>query len=107
MVHAHAGPTYDCASANKPAMVGKGGPGDASPRAAAVGVSDSGNTGKSLICLQNLNAENDVEAYLNAFDRSDEAAGWPKNQWAALLIPCLLRLGQQDAYTIPAEEMTN
>lgn len=35
--------------------------------------------------LAKMGPEDDVEAYLEAFERTAEAAGWPNDRWAAIV----------------------
>lgn len=42
----------------------------------------------SGIQAQKMTPNDDPEAYLNAFDRTAIAVGWPAQQWSARLIPC-------------------
>lgn len=37
----------------------------------------------------------DPEAFLNAFEHAVTAAGWPEDQWAAVLVSCLIGPTQQ------------
>lgn len=48
--------------------------------------------------------DNDPEVFLNSFKRMVTTVGMLKDQWAAVLIPCLVDLAQQAVDTVSAGE---
>lgn len=55
--------------------------------------------------LTKMTAEDDPEAYLNAFERMATMAGWPKAQWATMLAPYLSGPVQMAVDTLPVGEV--
>ena len=51
--------------------------------------------GPAPIRIQKMSASDDPEAYLHTFERVAVAAGWPKEQWTLILVPCLTGLLQK------------
>ena len=47
------------------------------------------------IRIQKMSNTDDPEAYLHTFERVAVAAGWPKEQWTLILVPCLTGLLQE------------
>lgn len=47
----------------------------------------------------------DPEAFINAFERTASAAGWPEFQWAMVLISCLIGAAQQAVDTLPTKDL--
>ena len=45
--------------------------------------------GPALIRIQKMGSTDDPEAYLHTFERVAIFAGWLKQQWTLILIPCL------------------
>ncbi|XP_010770800.1 uncharacterized protein [Notothenia coriiceps] len=54
------------------------------------------------IALQKLTAEDDPEAYLDIFEGTAAACGWPEEEWAARLLPLLSGSAQLAAHSLPA-----
>lgn len=79
-------------------------------RSAPAGAEEGGgdSTRHPMICIPKMTTEDDPETFLNSFECSAWAAGWPeKNQWAAILIQCLVSSAQQAVDTLAPEEVTN
>ena len=51
-----------------------------------------------------MGVSNDPEAYLHTFERVVVAAGWLKEQWTLILIPCLTGVLQEVVDTLAAGE---
>lgn len=62
--------------------------------------------GKPTIHISKMTSEDKSEMFLNLFEKSVWAAGWPEDHWAALLFPSLVRLAQQVVDTLTPEEVT-
>lgn len=65
-------------------------------RTAPVGVAVSGAgeaPGKPAIPIAKMMLEDNPKAFLNSFERSAQAAGWPDDQWVVILIPSLVGPG--------------
>uniref|UniRef100_A0ABM5GJW1 CCHC-type domain-containing protein n=1 Tax=Pogona vitticeps TaxID=103695 RepID=A0ABM5GJW1_9SAUR len=60
--------------------------------------------GPAPIRMQKMSNSDDPEAYLHTFERVAVAAGWPKEQWTLILIPCLTGLLQEVVDTLSAQE---
>lgn len=45
--------------------------------------------------------------FLNTFEKMVQATEWPEEQWAAVLIPCLIKHLQQAVDTLPTSNLTN
>ncbi|XP_034006684.1 uncharacterized protein LOC117498597 [Trematomus bernacchii] len=54
------------------------------------------------IALQKLTADDDPEAYLDIFEGTAAACGWPEEEWAARLLPLLSGGAQLAAHSLPA-----
>lgn len=52
-----------------------------------------------------MKKENDLKVFINAFETMAMAAGWPKAQWSAILILCLIGLAQQAVDTLPLQDL--
>lgn len=50
-------------------------------------------------------SEDDHEVFMNAFEQTTVAAGWPPSQWSAVLIPCLIGAAQQAVYTVLLQDL--
>lgn len=55
--------------------------------------------------LNKMTAEDDPEAYLNAFERMATMAGWPQYQWTTILVPNLTGPLQIAVDTMPLTEV--
>uniref|UniRef100_A0ABM5FW80 CCHC-type domain-containing protein n=1 Tax=Pogona vitticeps TaxID=103695 RepID=A0ABM5FW80_9SAUR len=62
--------------------------------------------GPAPIRIQKMTATDDPEAYLHTFERVATAAGWPRDQWTLVLIPCLTGLLQEVVDTLGVQEAT-
>ncbi|XP_078244616.1 uncharacterized protein LOC140705774 [Pogona vitticeps] len=60
--------------------------------------------GPAPIRIQKMSASDDPEAYLHTFERVAVAAGWPKEQWTLILVPCLTGLLQEVVDTLSPQE---
>ncbi|XP_078240795.1 uncharacterized protein LOC144586395 [Pogona vitticeps] len=56
------------------------------------------------IRMQKMSNTDDPEAYLHTFERVATAAGWPKEQWTLILIPCLTGVLQEVIDTLSVQE---
>ncbi|XP_042300689.1 uncharacterized protein LOC121918765 [Sceloporus undulatus] len=54
--------------------------------------------------LMKMGPQDDVEAFLNTFERVATAAQWPQEQWALILTPCLTGSAQEAVDTMSSEE---
>ncbi|XP_078243772.1 uncharacterized protein LOC144587360 [Pogona vitticeps] len=54
--------------------------------------------------MQKMSNTDDPEAYLHTFERVALAAGWPRDQWTLILIPCLTGLLQEVVDTLSTQE---
>ncbi|XP_078232779.1 uncharacterized protein LOC140707593 [Pogona vitticeps] len=72
----------------------------------AVSVKGSWVAGPAPIRMQKMTSSDDPEAYLHTFERVALAAGWPKDQWTLVLIPCLTGLLQEVVDTLSTQEAT-
>lgn len=54
-----------------------------------------------------MTSADDSEAFLNSFEHIMTAAGWPKGQWVAVLIPCLVGTAQQAIDTLPTGDVAD
>ncbi|XP_067228717.1 neurotrophin receptor-interacting factor homolog [Chanodichthys erythropterus] len=55
--------------------------------------------------LNKMGPSDDPEAFLDLFERSAEASGWPRDQWAMRLVPLLSGESQVAAQQLPAENL--
>ncbi|XP_051970081.1 neurotrophin receptor-interacting factor homolog [Xyrauchen texanus] len=55
--------------------------------------------------LQKMGPADDPEAFLDLFERTAEIWGWPRNQWAARLVPLLSGEAQLAAKQLPATSL--
>uniref|UniRef100_A0ABM5FAW1 CCHC-type domain-containing protein n=1 Tax=Pogona vitticeps TaxID=103695 RepID=A0ABM5FAW1_9SAUR len=62
--------------------------------------------GPTPIRMQKMTNTDDPEAYLHTFERVATAAGWPRDQWTLVLIPCLTGLLQEVVDTLGVQEAT-
>uniref|UniRef100_A0ABM5FT88 CCHC-type domain-containing protein n=1 Tax=Pogona vitticeps TaxID=103695 RepID=A0ABM5FT88_9SAUR len=62
--------------------------------------------GPAPIRMQKMTNTDDPEAYLHTFERVALAAGWPRDQWTLVLIPCLTGLLQEVVDTLSVQEAT-
>ncbi|XP_042299936.1 uncharacterized protein LOC121917889, partial [Sceloporus undulatus] len=60
--------------------------------------------GLNPLKLMKMGPQDDVEAFLNTFERVAEAAQWPREQWALILTPCLTGPAQEAVDTLAAED---
>uniref|UniRef100_A0ABM5GND3 CCHC-type domain-containing protein n=1 Tax=Pogona vitticeps TaxID=103695 RepID=A0ABM5GND3_9SAUR len=60
--------------------------------------------GPAPIRMQKMTSSDDPEAYLHTFERVAVAAGWPREQWTLILIPCLTGLLQEVVDTLSTQE---
>lgn len=68
----------------------------------------SGEPGRCpAIHIPKMTTDDDPEAFLNAYEWSVWMAGWAENQWAFILIPCLVGSAQQVIDTMPVENVGN
>ena len=51
-----------------------------------------------------MDLTDDPEAYLHTFEWVAVAAGWPKEQWTLILIPCLAGILQEVVDTLSPEK---
>ncbi|KAK5869776.1 hypothetical protein PBY51_024467 [Eleginops maclovinus] len=56
------------------------------------------------IALQKMSADDDPEAYLDIFEGTAAACGWPEEEWAVRLLPLLTREAQLAAHSLPASD---
>lgn len=61
--------------------------------------------GRPAIRIPKMTTDDDQEAFSNTLERSARAASWPEEQWAAILIPCLVGPAQQVVDTIPPKDV--
>lgn len=57
--------------------------------------------------LRKLSSDDDVEAFLYAFEATAKVAGWPKPQWVTILGPYLTGPAQVVLKTLPLGELDN
>lgn len=57
--------------------------------------------------VQKIAPADDPEVFLNVFEMMATSARWPEAQWAAELIPCMVRPAQQAVDTLIAWEVTD
>ena len=53
--------------------------------------------------LTKLGPEDDVEAYLEVFERTAQRESWPEEQWAHIVLPFLTGPAHQASQDLPAE----
>ena len=53
------------------------------------------------IHLPKMAAEDDAQAFLEAFEVAAEVCQWPREEWVVRLLPLLLGEAQQAAYSLP------
>jgi len=61
----------------------------------------AGPSGLAGVVLQRMTAEDDVQSYLETFDATAEACGWPADEWAVRLLPLLAGEAQTAALGLP------
>lgn len=54
--------------------------------------------------LSKMTADDDPEAFLLTFERTDEREGWPKTQWEGLVAPLLSGESQKAYYDLESAE---
>lgn len=62
-------------------------------------------TPQPLIKVQKMTPDDNLDTFVNAFERTAIAAIWPKAQWATVLIQYLIRPAQQAVGTLPAADL--
>lgn len=72
-----------------------------------VGVGAPGEPTMPVVRVQKMTPVDDPEVYLNIFEHMATAAGWAPQQWAMVLIPCLVRPACQVVDTLPAVDLNN
>ncbi|XP_077069902.1 uncharacterized protein LOC143722376 [Siphateles boraxobius] len=55
--------------------------------------------------LNKMGPQDDAEAFLDLFERSAEAGGWPREQWPVRLIPLLIGVAQAVAQQLPVQNL--
>ncbi|XP_042300045.1 uncharacterized protein LOC121917995, partial [Sceloporus undulatus] len=60
--------------------------------------------GLNPLKLMKMGPQDDVEAFLNTFERVAAAAQWPREQWALILTPCLTGPAQEAVDTLSPED---
>ena len=74
-------------------LAGGGGPGSSSK--------------KPNIHLPKMSADNDAQAFLEAFEVAAEACRWPREEWVVRLLPLLSGEAQQAAHSLPPSARVN
>ncbi|XP_042300198.1 zinc finger and SCAN domain-containing protein 9-like, partial [Sceloporus undulatus] len=77
------------------------------PRPDGAGERERGLTwtvGLNPLKLMKMGPQDDVEAFLNTFERVASAAQWPREQWALILTPCLTGPAQEAVDTMSVED---
>lgn len=54
---------------------------------------------------QKMMVADDPEAFINTFECTMVADGWPSSQWLTILIPCLIGPAQQAVDTLPLQDL--
>ena len=65
------------------------------------GGGDSASRQKPRIHLPKMTAEDDAQAFLEAFEVAAEACHWPREEWVVRLLPLLSGEAQQAAHSLP------
>ena len=68
------------------------------------GCRNSWVAGPTPIRIKKMSSTNDPEAYLHTFEQVATTAGWPKEQWTLILVPCLTRVLQEVIDTLSIVE---
>ncbi|XP_058624167.1 uncharacterized protein LOC131535173 [Onychostoma macrolepis] len=71
----------------------------------AGGPSSRNSTGPSHLPLNKMGPQDDPEAFLDLFEKSAEACGWPQDQWPVRLIPLLSGEAQVAAQQLPVQNL--
>ncbi|KAL6103610.1 uncharacterized protein ACO6RY_02968 [Pungitius sinensis] len=61
----------------------------------------SGPTALASLTLHSMTAEDDAQAFLEAFEATAEACGWPEEEWPVRLVPLLTGEAQTAAMGLP------
>ena len=97
----HAGAPGVCPDGTAGSTEGTGGAPDAGTCAAGRRTAAQQNTPR--IHLPKMAAEDDAQAFLEAFEVAVEAFQWSREEWVVRLLPLLLGEAQQAAYSLPLE----
>lgn len=71
------------------------------------GMCRPGRPAAPVVKVQKMMPDDDPEAFLNTFECTPTATGWAQDQWAAVLIPCLIGPAQQAVDTLSPTNLTD